>query len=63
MNATQFKASMNTKFGIGCETIKAKTLKDAHAKAIKKHGDKLIMTWDAETGDEIFASSEDMDLF
>lgn len=59
MKEWKFKAQMNTKYGIGCEGIKATTLAEAHEKAVKKHGYKLIMTWDTETGDELFKNNDE----
>lgn len=53
MKEWKYKAQMNTKYGIGCEGIKANSLTEANDKAIKKYGDKLISVWDAETGEEV----------
>jgi len=58
MKEWKYKVQLNTKYGIGCEGVKANSLAEAHEKALIKHGDKLIMTWDTETGNEIFKTSE-----
>jgi len=52
----EFQAHVKTSLGFGLDRVNSDSLKNAHSKALKLHGEKLISTSCPETGEEIFAN-------